>query len=324
MLILAVVELLLHAIGFSCQPLTHPGGFGTHFEATNVDHYVQDPTRFWIPKPDSIMQAEWVGDRGAHINALGFRGSMPIVPKPAGTIRILCLGDSGTFGWAMNDDETYPAFLETELNRWAQERGRMVRFDVVNAGVNGYTTFQSVEQYKILEDQLDPDIVTIAAGRNDLTPVPMSDASRPVIKPWQSHFMRLISGLRTGQFLIWLSQRDILSRLAVPAGPENQPAIRVTDDEFITLWTFMDEHCRLKNRRLVYIHRAGRLHLIMNALPDSSITIIDFKRLRSIGQIREFEEFGGHPDVPVYRLIAEEIRIQMEIRGILEHMNASE
>ncbi len=37
----------------------------------------------------------------------------------------------------------------------------------------------------------------------------------------------------------------------------------------------------------------------------------------SIGQVREFME-GGHPDAPVYRLIAEEILIQMVQNGILD------
>ncbi len=256
--ILVLCETVLYVAGFSFQPLTHPGSFGTHFEATNTDHYVQDPSRFWIPKPDSVMKADWVGKRGAAINAMGFRGPLPADPKPPGTIRVLCLGDSGTFGWAMNDDQTYAAFLEIELNRWSNQQQAIERFEVINAGVNGYSTFQAVEQYKVLESRLQPDIVTIAAGRNDFSPVPMTDASRPIIKRWQIHFMRAVSRLKTGQWLIWLSQRDAVASLMRASGPPEEQTIRVDDTEYQALWSYLAGHCKNHGRSLVYIHRAGR------------------------------------------------------------------
>src|SRR5262245_37533496 len=36
--------------------------------------------------------------RGISIDSLGLRGPEVVVPKPPGTVRILCLGDSTTFG----------------------------------------------------------------------------------------------------------------------------------------------------------------------------------------------------------------------------------
>jgi hypothetical protein len=36
---------------------------------------------------------------GVHLNALGFPGPEPARPKPPGTVRIVCLGDSATFGF---------------------------------------------------------------------------------------------------------------------------------------------------------------------------------------------------------------------------------
>lgn len=61
-------------------------------------------------------------------NALRLR--MPeIGPKPAGTKRILALGDSITHGWGVAADEAWPARLEAEL----RDRGAAV--EVINAGV---------------------------------------------------------------------------------------------------------------------------------------------------------------------------------------------
>src|SRR5438045_8089957 len=48
-------------------------------------------------------------------NRWGMRGRDVSQQKPAGTKRILILGDSYTFGLYVNDDETYPAVLERLL-----------------------------------------------------------------------------------------------------------------------------------------------------------------------------------------------------------------
>ncbi|MFN7146386.1 MAG: SGNH/GDSL hydrolase family protein [Myxococcota bacterium] len=61
-------------------------------------------------------------------NTLRLRGP-EIGPKPAGTKRILALGDSVTHGWGVTEEEAWPARLEAEL----RQRGAAV--EVINAGV---------------------------------------------------------------------------------------------------------------------------------------------------------------------------------------------
>src|SRR5262245_55041082 len=53
------------------------------------------------------------------INSLGFRGNEFTLEKKPGTVRVLCLGDSYTFGPYVEDDRTFPAMVERALN----ERG---------------------------------------------------------------------------------------------------------------------------------------------------------------------------------------------------------
>ena len=68
-----------------------------------------------------------------HINALGLRGPEIARTPPPGRTRILALGDSMTFGYYLEENQTWPARLEALL----RAEGRDV--EVVNAGVGGWT-----------------------------------------------------------------------------------------------------------------------------------------------------------------------------------------
>lgn len=50
------------------------------------------------------------------VNSLKLR-DIEIKPKEANEYRILCLGDSFTFGLGVNDNETYPRILEQILRQ---------------------------------------------------------------------------------------------------------------------------------------------------------------------------------------------------------------
>src|SRR5690606_22420768 len=97
------------------------------------------------------------------VNEAGFRGSLPITPKPADVVRVACIGDSHTFGWGVGEDETWPAYLADELARRYPER----RFEVLNCGVNNYDTRQEVVwlQQRVLA--YEPDLVLLQFYVND-------------------------------------------------------------------------------------------------------------------------------------------------------------
>lgn len=60
---------------------------------------------------------------------------MPLPPKSAGEVRILCMGDSVTFGSALSEKEAWPARLQAHLEAW-QPSG--IHFEVYNGGVPAY------------------------------------------------------------------------------------------------------------------------------------------------------------------------------------------
>ena len=98
------------------------------------------------------------------INSLGMRDREYTSKKPPGVFRILTLGDSHTFGWAVLEEETYPAVLEDLL----LERAPGHRFEVMNLGVPGYNTVQEVQAFSRRAEELSPDMVIIHFVLNDM------------------------------------------------------------------------------------------------------------------------------------------------------------
>jgi lysophospholipase L1-like esterase len=310
LLFFGLIELLLRFAGFSFQPMTHHGKtFAEHFEAEDEEHYQQDPARFWMLKKSTTLHASWTGEKGASITSLGTRGAEPARPKPPGTFRILCLGDSGTFGWSVEDDQTYPAALEKRLNSWDQKPAG-IRYEVINAGVNGYTTYQSIETYKQLDELLKPDLITISTGRNDFVCLPVSDPDRPKMSEWQLPMNAMLSKLRLGQLLLWTAQQ-------LHANEDRSKWVnRVSPLQFKSLMTGLIDDCASKNRRVAFIIRGGYNDLLNEFKLQKNLIFVDFKRWDEIGEVRDFM-IGGHPDADTYRVIAEAIFIELHQSGAL-------
>jgi len=111
-----------------------------------------------IPRPNMNGRTTFGGyERVVHIttNSLGLRGP-EIGPKPAGVRRVLALGDSFTFGHAVEASEAWPAVLQELLDA----RGGP-RYEVVNAGIGGYGTAQQLLLYDELQSRVEPDLVVL-------------------------------------------------------------------------------------------------------------------------------------------------------------------
>src|SRR5215471_16158471 len=113
------------------------------------------------------------GGRRIRINSKGFVGGEFADVKPAGIYRVFAVGDSCTFGgdWDVN----YSVFLDKILNA----DGR--RYEVINAGVEGYNSEYALGRIRDDILKYDPDLVTIYIGWNDLmkvSPANMSSSGR--------------------------------------------------------------------------------------------------------------------------------------------------
>ncbi len=97
------------------------------------------------------------------LNSQGLRDYEIPIEKPAGETRVLCLGDSFTWGQMVALDETYAKCLERDLR--ASMPGRAVT--VINSGRLGWNTADEFEWFVRQGVQYEPDIVVVGFCLND-------------------------------------------------------------------------------------------------------------------------------------------------------------
>lgn len=93
-------------------------------------------------------------------NAMGLRSDVEIqLQVPPNTKRILCLGDSYTFGYGVEAHESYPQYLERFLNQRPNNR---YRYQVINAGfASGFSTDGEYLYLREIGIRFSPDVVIV-------------------------------------------------------------------------------------------------------------------------------------------------------------------
>ena len=97
-------------------------------------------------------------------NSFGLRSPEVAVPKPAGTVRILLLGDSFTFGFKSGESTVFARRLEERL----RTRPGLSSLEVVNAGVLSYCPLLEYLQYRHALQALEPDLVVLNFDMSDV------------------------------------------------------------------------------------------------------------------------------------------------------------
>lgn len=107
------------------------------------------------------------GHRSLRTNLQGMRAIREYDPGDNGVVRLVGIGDSGMFGWGVNQGEDYLSVLERNLNA-AQPGGP--RVDVLNFAVPGYNTGQEVEMLRQRALAFKPQVVIVGWCDNDFGP----------------------------------------------------------------------------------------------------------------------------------------------------------
>ena len=134
-------------------------GWTPNCYAADLDLYEPHPTRGSEFRPEFRLRS---GVFQIAVNRWGLRGPNISRKKPAGVTRIAILGGSSVFGYFVNDGQEAARVLEQTLDK----PGRAVQ--VLNAGVPGYNLFQTLGRFEERVAPLEPDIVILYLGWNDL------------------------------------------------------------------------------------------------------------------------------------------------------------
>jgi len=148
--LLLVAETVLYASGYR-NPVGTPMRFGGAYK----DIMLADPYtghRFKPHQPDMF-------DENDTFNSNGFRDREL---NTSAAVKILCLGDSTTFGYMVKMNETYCWQLEEKLNRNGGN------YEVYNAGVPSYTLYQGYQLYTHYLEDTDWDYLIVTFGWNDV------------------------------------------------------------------------------------------------------------------------------------------------------------
>jgi len=331
-LILAIVTLLLAEFALRLSGLVSTEGAHTASESVfdkipgmfEPDQHVTER-----PRPELVHRIS--------INSLGFRGEQVALEKSPGKFRILCLGDSFTFGSYVNDEDTFPHLLGEKLRR----QGMSV--EVINAGVGGTTI---VDQAYFLRKALvvKPDLVLLTFSENDVddlsknVPLHMTlEANRK----WKSGSMapiyQAVRDTALFNFALLVKARYVeynrphaVTSNSSPGTVDSKQLWEQYEREFGQLAKFLES----QSIRFVFAvfpsnYRIGRalepgnrLELATKVAERSGVQVIDLFTPLQASHLRPSDlyllPYDGHPSRLGYEIVADAMASYLISHGLLE------
>ena len=206
--------------------------------------FVPDPPRRFRLSPGVHGTLAAVGEfsHSISINSLGMRGP-EIGKKSPETYRIVALGDSFTFGFGVEIEQTFIALAQDRLRSTVSGN-----IEIINNGVPAFGLPDEVAWFEQYSLQLEPDLVIInVCLANDLFDATEDEISTEMYKRMQAE--------KHWSLGAWLFRRSHLYRLVSQAAPvrallgmpESWPIARLR--EMIRMHTDTPSELTLKGRR---------------------------------------------------------------------------
>jgi len=242
-------------------------------------------------------------DGATTINSAGFRDREFALAKPAGVFRIVCVGDSVTFGQPKKPEESWPKALERLLNANASAP----RYEVLNLGVTGYNVRQVAERLRTLGLAYQPDLVLYGYVLNDPQELSIElEALRDLEQASERRFeaelgrgaLRLLAHSR---LYLWLASR------VEPPAPLEPGAVEFTHKRDPAYEAFQGGDTRGRYFRALHEDPAGRARLSagLDALARDAagvpLAVLLFPLLLD-------PRAGAYPLADVHALVADEAR----------------
>ncbi len=236
-------------------------------DAEHAGIFEGDPLLLWRLKPN-LDRVVWdftvVSTNSAHLRSEQ-SVQTPWEEKQSGTIRIVCLGDSVTFGyrvpvvWPNKPTEydpsalPYPMLLEKQLRAANPQRN----IEVITMAVPGYTSHQGLAWLRRDIEKLEPDLVIVSFGWNDasLSDVPDREAIRTNFSAVAVRWL-IDHSQAFAHATHWLRKREQEKlrneQTANPTQPK-RPAPRVSQQEYLDNMVAIEQLARGKGARVIVI-----------------------------------------------------------------------
>ena len=134
---------------------------GDFVDSAPTGFHTSDPNLGWKLKPGA--SGEWNGEGASlvQVNSEGLRDREHTKAKPPNTLRVAVLGDSFTEAIHVPVEQTFWSKLERKLGNCEAVKGRK-NVEVINFGVQGYSTAQELMMLRKKVWDYSPDIVILA------------------------------------------------------------------------------------------------------------------------------------------------------------------
>jgi lysophospholipase L1-like esterase len=302
----------------------------------HVGIFEGDPLLLWRLRPN-LDKVVWdftvISTNSDHLRSE--QSSRSLGPKQPGMIRIVCLGDSVTFGYRVPvvwpDKPTeydpewlpYPMLLEKELR--AANPGRNI--EVITMAVPGYSSNQGLAWLRRDIGKLQPDLLTVSFGWNDAS---FSDVPDRVTfeTSWAAVSVRWLvdHSQAFAHATSWMRVREARKRKAehTQSQPRRRPVPRVPQQEYLNNMLAIVNLARQRGTSVIVIAAPYRDHSSEAAEADLMlqyrVALGSIMRQHGVPflEIRELTEdaypanegwFGEriHPNHMGHRLIASEL-----------------
>jgi len=168
-----------------------------------------------------VPNLRYTNSRGQEfwINSKGFVGPEFDAQPGAGVYRIIALGDSCTFAtgfWQIG----YPSILQRLLNDGGSSR----RFEVINAGIEGYNSAYALDRIRDELLRYRPHLMIIYIGWNDLMKTDPANASRVDEYRWLARLLDRSYLVKAYKKLLFVNLRPLMFRPATTERHEEAEA----------------------------------------------------------------------------------------------------
>ncbi len=208
--------------------------------ASSTRDFMPDEFLFFVPKNFFEYTTDHQKRSGLSVAALNLRGASPTLAKARDKFRILVLGGSNVWGEGIADAaDTFCARLETHLN----EAFAPQAFEVLNGGVPGYNSFQTMVLFTRWAYRFEPDLLVLNINQNDLSTLRGIKTLRDMLEAGEKRSQA--PGMR--RLLIKSAVFNFLGRRYLRLHNEFRPLAHIEDAVLVDVNSPEDERANLRD-----------------------------------------------------------------------------